>query len=169
MESGRWFGSPFLITLHCADATLREGAQCLERALWASPGQCQTLTEQRPTGEWALLSAGKKAGHVEKKAAQVLKNSQICCVRLAGSVSSEGQDSPLKGGELQPRVLALGQCHSLCELQEKDQDQSKGTSHHLFLVLEFMPSDCLENSQDLEYTKCFSWAESSPTAQSTST
>lgn len=104
MESGRWFGSPFLIKLHCADATLREGAQCLERALWASPGQCQTLTEQRATGEWALLSAGKKAGHVEKNAAQVLKNIQIRCARLAGSVrSSEGQDSPLKGGdELQP-------------------------------------------------------------------
>lgn len=67
MESGRWFGSPFLITLHCADATLREGPQCLERALWASPGQCQTLTEQQPTGARALLSAGEKAGHVEKK------------------------------------------------------------------------------------------------------
>lgn len=53
---------------------------------------------------WALLSAGKKAGHVEKKAAQVLKNIQICCVRLAGSVSSEGQDSPLKWGDELPRV-----------------------------------------------------------------
>lgn len=66
MESGRWFGSPFLLTLHCADTTLREGAQCLERAPWAPPGQCQTLTEQQPTGEGALLSAGKKAAHGKK-------------------------------------------------------------------------------------------------------
>lgn len=57
------------------------------------------LTAQQPTGAWALLSAGKKAGHVEKKAAEVLKNIQIHCVRLAGSVSSEGQDSPLKWGD----------------------------------------------------------------------
>lgn len=60
------------------------------------------LTEHRPTGAWALLSAGKKAGHMKKKAAEV-KNIQTHCVRLPGSVSSEGQDSPLKwGDELQP-------------------------------------------------------------------
>lgn len=65
--------------------------------------------------------------------------------------------------------LAFGQCHSLCELQKQDQSQSKGTSHQLFLALGFIPSASLENSEDLEYPKCFSLAESSPRAQSTST
>lgn len=62
----------------------------------------------RATTNWGKGSAlswekGRTCG--KKKAAQVLKNIQICCVRLAGSVSSEGQDSPLKwGDELQPWV-----------------------------------------------------------------
>lgn len=59
----------------------------------------------RATTNWGIGSAqlGKRQDTWEKKAAEVLKNIQICCVRLAGSVSSEGQDSPLKwGDELQP-------------------------------------------------------------------
>lgn len=97
MESGRWFGSPFLITLHCADTMLREGAQCLERALWASPGQCQMLTEQRPTGAQALLSAGKKAGRgkkgsrgAEKYPNKLWKAGCECKFRGAGLTSEMG-------------------------------------------------------------------------------
>lgn len=102
MQSGRWFGSPFLLTLHCADATLREGAQCLERALrlhQASPMHGAMTS----WGRGSALS-WEKGRTWEKKAAQVLKNIQIGCARLAGSGrSSEGQDSPLKwGDELQP-------------------------------------------------------------------
>lgn len=63
---------------------------------------------QRTTTNWSKGSAlswekGRTCG--KKKAAQVLKNIQIHCVRLAGSASPKGQDSPLKwGDELQPWV-----------------------------------------------------------------
>lgn len=95
MQSGRWFGSPFLLTLHCAEPMLREGAQSLQRAPWVSPGQCQRLTEQRPAGAWALLSAGKKAGHVKKGSTGAEKHPNRLC-EAGWSVSSEGQDSLLK-------------------------------------------------------------------------
>lgn len=56
-------------------------------------------------GHGLCSQLGKRQDMWKKKAAQVLKNIQICCVRLAGCVSSEGQDSPLIwGDELQPWV-----------------------------------------------------------------
>lgn len=83
-------------TALCWCYTLRERAQCLERALVG-------FTRPVPNAPRATTSWEKGRTRGKKKAAEVLKNIQICCVRLAGSVSSEGQDSPLKwGDELQP-------------------------------------------------------------------
>lgn len=149
MQSGRWSGSPFLITLHCAEATLR---------VWGltRPGPYS----EQPAGAWALLSAGKKA-------AQVLKNIQTGCVEceLRGAgLTSEWAD------ELQHWDSATA-CVSY----------SNGTGAKLrqqpaaFLSpvipswSPVIPSASRENSEGLEHTKCFSLAESSPTAQSTST
>lgn len=139
-------------------------------SVWKEPcglhqasAKCSQSNDQLGHGLCSQL--GKRQDMWKKKAAQVLKNIQICCVRLAGRVSSDGQDSPLKWGD--ELHLWVGPLDS--KLQEYDEDQSKGTSHQLFWVLGFIPPASLENLEDLEYTKCFSLAESSPTAQSTST